>query len=67
MVGISPTNEDALTQMFTRLMIASSIGRTSSLMDMAVMEVALGSNIWRSGDGSNIDEHGGNGNLPWKL
>ena len=66
MVGISPTNEDALTQMFTRLMIASSIGRTSSLMDMAVMEVSLGSNIWRSGDGSNIDEHDGNGNLPWK-
>ena len=66
MVGISPTNEDALTQMFTRLMITSSIGRTSSLMDTAVMEVALGSNIWRSGDESNIDEHGGNGNLPWK-
>ena len=66
MVCISTTNEDALTQMFTRLMIASSIGRTSSLMDLAVMEVALGSNVWRSGDGSNIDEHGGNGNLPWK-
>ena len=66
MVGISPTNEDALTQMLTRLMIALSIGRTSSLMDMAVMEVALGSNVWRSGDGSNIDEHGGNGNLPLK-
>ena len=66
MVVISPTNEDAWTQMFTRLMITSSIGRTSSLMDMSVMEVALGSNIWRSGDGSNIDEHGDNGNLPWK-
>ena len=66
MVGISPTNEDALTQMLTRLMIASSIVRISLLMDMAVMEVFLGSNIWRSGDGSNIDEHGDNGNLPWK-
>ena len=66
MVGISPTNEDALTQMFTRLMIASSIGRTSSLMDLAVMEVALGSNVWRSGDGSKINDHGGNGNLTWK-
>ena len=42
MVDISPTNEDALTQMFTRLMIMFSIGLSSILMDMAKLEVSLG-------------------------
>ena len=42
MVGISPINKDALTQMFTRLMIMFSIGISSLLMDMAKLEASLG-------------------------